>query len=42
LQGLRRWILLTRDAHELYKKYGWKEIASADRWMEIHKPNVYG
>lgn len=42
LQGLRRWVLLTRDAHELYKKYGWKEIANTDRWMEIHKPNIYG
>ena len=41
LQGLRRWILLTRDAHELYKQYGWQPIASPDRWMEIHDPNVY-
>ena len=41
LQGLRRWILLTRDAHELYKKYGWKEIAVPARWMEKHDPNVY-
>lgn len=41
LQGLRRWILLTRDAHELYKQYGWKSIASPDRWMEVHDPEVY-
>jgi GNAT superfamily N-acetyltransferase len=41
LQGLRRWILLTRDAHELYKKFGWKEIAFPDRWMEKHDPDVY-
>ncbi|HVW63272.1 MAG TPA: GNAT family N-acetyltransferase [Puia sp.] len=41
LQGLRRWILLTRDAHELYKQYGWKSIASPDRWMEVHNPDVY-
>ena len=41
LQGLRRWILLTRDAHELYKQYGWQPIASPDRWMEVHDPEVY-
>ncbi len=41
LQGLRRWILLTRDAHELYKKYGWTPIANPDKWMEKYDPNVY-
>lgn len=42
LQGLRRWILLTRDAHEMYKKFGWKEIAAPEKWMEKHDGNVYG
>lgn len=41
LQGLRRWILLTSDAHELYRKYGWKEIAEPAKWMEWHNKNVY-
>jgi GNAT superfamily N-acetyltransferase len=41
LQGLRRWILLTRDAHELYKKFGWNEIANPGSWMEKHDPDVY-
>ncbi len=41
LQGLRRWILLTRDAHDLYKKSGWKEIANPVAWMEKHFPGVY-
>ncbi len=41
LQGLRRWILLTQDAHELYKKYGWTSIAKPERWMEKHNPKVY-
>lgn len=41
LQGLRRWILLTGDAHELYKKYGWKELADPTLWMEFHNKNVY-
>lgn len=41
LQGLRRWILLTADAHGLYKQFGWTEIASPERWMEIHDKEVY-
>lgn len=41
LQGLRRWILLTGDAHELYKKYGWTNIANPSKWMEKTDPNVY-
>jgi GNAT superfamily N-acetyltransferase len=34
LQGLRRWALVTRDAHGLYEQYGWKPLASPERWME--------
>lgn len=41
LQGLRRWILLTRDAHALYDRFGWKPINDPARWMEIHDPKVY-
>jgi len=41
LQGLRRWILLTGDAHELYRKYGWTDLADSSKWMELHNKNVY-
>src|SRR5882757_6049487 len=41
LKGLRRWILLTGDAHGLYKQFGWKPIAHPERWMEVHNPDVY-
>ncbi len=41
LQDLRRWILLTGDAHELYRKFGWTEIADPTKWMELHNKNVY-
>lgn len=34
LQGLRRWLLATRDAHGLYAQYGWKPLANVERWME--------
>jgi GNAT superfamily N-acetyltransferase len=41
LQGLRRWILLTRDAHGLYRKFGFTALKSAERYMELHRPDVY-
>lgn len=41
LQHLRRWILLTSDAHELYKQFGWQHINSPDKWMEIYNPDFY-
>lgn len=41
LQGLRRMLLATRDAHGLYAKFGFKALASPDRMMEIHRPDVY-
>jgi GNAT superfamily N-acetyltransferase len=34
LQGLRRWMLATKDAHELYRRVGFSELASPQRWME--------
>jgi GNAT superfamily N-acetyltransferase len=42
LQGLRRWMLATRDAHSLYERYGgFSRVTALDRWMERHNPNVY-
>src|SRR5690606_8634407 len=41
LQGLRRWILLTGDAHELYRKFGWTDLADPSVWMELHHKNIY-
>ena len=35
LQGLRRWTLATRDAHGLYRQFGFRPIAHPDRLMEI-------
>jgi GNAT superfamily N-acetyltransferase len=34
LQGLRRWLLATRDAHGLYERFGWGPVSEPDRWME--------
>jgi len=41
LQGLRRWVLLTRDAHSLYRKFGFTDIHQPGRYMEIWNPRVY-
>src|SRR5438132_1735622 len=35
LQGLRRWLLVTRDAHGLYRRFGWTDLAHPERHMEI-------
>ena len=41
LQGLRRWMLLTRDAHPLYRQVGFTELAHPERVMEKVNPKVY-
>jgi GNAT superfamily N-acetyltransferase len=41
LQGLRRWMLATQDAHGLYERYGFTPLKRPERWMEIHRPDVY-
>ena len=41
LQNLRRWILLTRDAHGLYSRFGFTPVQAPERYMELHQPNVY-
>jgi GNAT superfamily N-acetyltransferase len=41
LQGLRRWVLATRDAHGLYARYGFTPLAHADLFMERWDPRVY-
>ena len=41
LQGLRRWMLVTRDAHGLYEKLGWRVVAEPGRVMEIVRRDAY-
>lgn len=41
LQGLRRWILATRDAHGLYEQFGFHGLKFPERWMELPAPNAY-
>lgn len=41
LQGLRRWLLATRDAHGLYAQYEFTPLKAPERWMERAAPNAY-
>ncbi|MCE0496656.1 MAG: GNAT family N-acetyltransferase [Methylacidiphilales bacterium] len=41
LQGLRRWMLVTLDAHGVYESFGFKLVEYPERHMEIHRPAIY-
>lgn len=41
LQGLRRLLLLTSDAHGLYRQFGFKELGNPSRFMEVLRPDIY-
>uniref|UniRef100_UPI00397A1718 GNAT family N-acetyltransferase n=1 Tax=Salmonella sp. SAL4443 TaxID=3159898 RepID=UPI00397A1718 len=41
LQGLRRFLLATRDAHGLYRQFGFTPLESAQNMMQVHDPGVY-
>lgn len=41
LQGLRRWSLVTADAHGLYRQFGFSPVAQPERHMERLEPDIY-
>lgn len=41
LQGLRRMCLATRDAHDLYRQFGFQVTATPQNWMEIKNNEIY-
>ena len=41
LQGLRRWLLVTRDAQGLYEKFGWRVTPEPNKHMEILRRDIY-
>jgi GNAT superfamily N-acetyltransferase len=41
LQGLRRWLLTTRDAHELYRKVGFTLLSKPERHMEVFTADIH-
>ena len=40
LQGFRRWVLATKDAHSLYARFGFIPLHRPERWMERPDPNM--
>ncbi|MNX44881.1 Acetyltransferase (GNAT) family protein [compost metagenome] len=41
LQGLRRYMLATQDAHGLYAQFGFKAIEHPERLMAVVIPDIY-
>jgi len=43
LQGLRRWVLGTKDAHGLYKQFGWAPLTEdqISRFMQKQVADIY-
>lgn len=41
LQGLRRMMLATRDAHGLYEQYGFTALTEQKMFMQLWTPDVY-
>ncbi len=41
LEGLRRIQLATRDAHGLYRAFGFGSLSAPEQLMEIRRPNLY-
>ena len=40
-KSLRRIVLVTSDAHELYRPHGFRALASPEKYMEIARPDIY-
>ena len=38
LAGMRRWVLVTNDAHGLYRQYGFSPLDDPEEWMQNFKP----
>ena len=41
MKGLRRIMLATRDAHGLYKQFGFTAVPNPEIFMQIHRPGIY-
>ena len=41
LQGLRRLLLLTSDAHGLYRQFGFEQLGNPLRFMEVLRQDIY-
>ena len=37
LKDMRRWVLVTNDAHGLYKQFGFTAIENPEQWMQMFR-----
>ncbi len=41
LESMRRWVPATRDAHGLYRQFGFAPMRQPERWMEGFDENAW-
>lgn len=41
LRGLRRWLLVTRDANDFYRRFGFREVADPSTLLTLYDPDIY-
>ncbi|NLR79762.1 GNAT family N-acetyltransferase [Chitinophaga eiseniae] len=41
IKGLRRLLLITSDAHGLYRQFGFTEIPNPEKYMQVHIADLY-
>ncbi len=42
LQGFKRWLLGTLDAHDVYAGVGFEPLGNPERFMEVRNMDPYG
>ena len=38
LKHVRRWLLATDDAHDLYRQFGFEKLSDVEKWMQRLRP----
>jgi GNAT superfamily N-acetyltransferase len=41
IKGMRRIVLVTSDAHRVYRSFGFENLPFPDKYMELHRPNIF-
>jgi GNAT superfamily N-acetyltransferase len=41
LKGLRRIVLVTSNAHSVYRPFGFTELSHPGKYMELHRPDIF-
>ncbi|RXZ36159.1 N-acetyltransferase [Oxalobacteraceae bacterium CAVE-383] len=41
VKGMRRIVLVTSDAHHVYRPLGFENLSHPDKYMELHRPHIF-